>query len=215
MLYLINFKTYEEGLGVRGIKLANFIAEVREKLNADIWAAPQFTDLKEISKIVPTLSQHIDPVTFGSHTGSILPASVKDAGVIGTLINHSERRLPLDKIEGIINISKQLGMKTICCVADIKEVMEIAKFSPDYIAYEDPELIGSGRSIAQEKPEAISKFVEVLKDINPEIIPLCGAGIATKQDVQSAKELGAKGVLVASAIVKAEDHKEALLNLIL
>ncbi len=215
MLYLINFKTYEEGLGVRGIKLANFIAEVREKLNADIWAAPQFTDLKEISKIVPTLSQHIDPVTFGSHTGSILPASVKDAGVIGTLINHSERRLPLDKIEGIINISKQLGMKTICCVADIKEVMEIAKFSPDYIAYEDPELIGSGRSISQEKPEAISKFVEVLKDINPEIIPLCGAGIATKQDVQSAKELGAKGVLVASAIVKAEDQKEALLNLIL
>ncbi|MCK4730605.1 MAG: triose-phosphate isomerase [Candidatus Aenigmarchaeota archaeon] len=215
MLYLINFKTYEESLGIKGIKLANLIAEIREKLNADIWAVPQFTDLKEISKIVPTLSQHIDSVLFGSHTGSILPASVKDAGVMGTLINHSERRLSLDKIEGIITVSKQLGIKTVCCAADIKEVMDIAKFSPDYIAYEDPELIGSGRSIAQEKPEAISKFVEVLNEINPEIIPLCGAGIATKQDVQIAQELGAKGVLVASAIVKAEDQREALLNLVL
>lgn len=215
MLYLINFKTYEEGLGDKGIKLANYIAEVREKLNADIWAAPQFTDLKEISKIAPTLSQHIDPVSFGSHTGSVLPASVKDAGAMGTLINHSERRLSLDKIEGIINVSKQLGMKTVCCAADIKEVMEIAKFSPDYIAYEDPELIGSGRSIAQEKPEAISKFVEVLGELNSNIIPLCGAGISNKQDVKSAMDLGAKGVLVASAIVKAEDQREALLNLVL
>ncbi|RLJ00798.1 MAG: triose-phosphate isomerase [Candidatus Aenigmatarchaeota archaeon] len=215
MLYLINFKTYEEGLGDKGIKLANSIADVRKKLNADIWAAPQFTDLKEISKITPIVSQHIDPVSFGSHTGSVLPASVKDAGAMGTLINHSERRLPMDKIEGIINASKLSGLKTVCCAADIKEVMEIAKFSPDYIAYEDPELIGSGRSIAQEKPEAISKFVEVLKDLNPEIVPLCGAGIATKQDVQIAQELGAKGVLVASAIVKAEDQREALLNLVL
>ena len=61
MLYLINFKTYEEGLGDKGIKLANYIADVREKLSADIWAAPQFTDLKEISKIVKHLSSMSQP----------------------------------------------------------------------------------------------------------------------------------------------------------
>lgn len=215
MLYIINFKTYEKGTGINSIKLANIISDVREKLKADIWAAPQLTDLKEVAKITPALAQHIDPISFGSHTGSILPESVKEAGAIGTLINHSERKLNLEEIESCINLAKQSGLKTVCCAADIKEVIEISKFNPDYIAYEDPELIGSGKSISKEKPELVLKFVEVLKELNKNIIPLCGAGISNKKDVKSAQELGAKGVLVASAVVKAEDQREALLNLIL
>jgi len=57
--------------------------------------------------------------------------------------------------------------------------------------------------------------VEIVRDINKEIVPLCGAGISNKEDVEAAKKLGVKGVLVASAIVKAENQREALLNLIL
>jgi triosephosphate isomerase len=76
-------------------------------------------------------------------------------------------------------------------------------------------LIGSGKSITQYKPELIERFVEVIKDMNSEIIPLCGAGISSSKDVQAAKELGTQGVLVASAVVKAENQREALLNLIL
>jgi triosephosphate isomerase len=215
MLYIINFKTYQQSTGVGAIKLAEIIKELREKLNADIIAAPQFTDLEKISKITLTIAQHIDSIPYGSHTGYILPYSVKEAGVMGTLINHSERKLSLDKIESCVSIARTLKLKTICCAGDLKEVMEIAKYSPDYIAFEDPELIGSGKSITQYKPELIERFVEVIKDMNSEIIPLCGAGISSSKDVQAAKELGTQGVLVASAVVKAENQREALLNLIL
>ena len=37
------------------------------------------------------------------------------------------------------------------------------------------------------------------------IIPLCGAGIVSGEDVKKAIELGTRGVLVASSIVKSKD----------
>ena len=214
MLYIINFKTYKKSSGTNAVKLANIISDIREKSKAEIWAAPQFTDLKEVVGIVPTLSQHIDPISFGSHTGSVLPQGVKEAGVTGTLINHSEKKLSLVEIESCINLAKQLNLKTVCCGGDIKEIIEISKFNPDYIAFEDPELIGTGKPISKEKPEMVSRFVEVLKELNPNIIPLCGAGVSKKEDVKEAQKLGVKGVLVASAVVKAKNQREALLNLV-
>ncbi len=214
MLYVINFKTYEQATGTNSIRLANIISEIKNKLEADILASPQIADLEKISKITPSLAQHVDPINYGSHTGHVLSQSIKEAGAQGSLINHSERKLSLEKIKSCIDKLKSLEMKSICCAGDLKEAMEIAKFAPDYIAYEDPELIGSGKSISKYKPDNIERFVSVLKDINSEIIPLCGAGISTKDDVESSKKLGAKGVLVASAVVKVENQREALLNLI-
>ena len=215
MLYIINFKTYKESTGVSAIKLAEIIKEIRVEKEAEIFAVPQSTDLRAVAKITKTLSQHIDPILAGAHTGSILPEAVKDTGAIGTLINHAERKISFDKIEGCINIAKELGLKTICCAADLNEVLEISRFNPDYIAYEDPELIGSGKSILKEKPEIITKFVELLKELNLDIIPLCGAGVSKKEDVRIAEELGTKGVLLASGVVKAGNQREALLDLVI
>ena len=44
---------------------------------------------------------------------------------------------------------------------------------------------------------------------------LCGAGIHTGEDVKKSRELGAKGILVASGVVKAKDQRKALKELIL
>lgn len=215
MIYLINLKTYLKGTGANAMHLANIIAELREETNADIFPVVQSVDISETSKIVPVFSQHIDPISYGAQTGRILPQAVRSAGAIGTLINHSERRLPLDAIRAAVSLAKQCGLKTVCCVANIHEVMAVAKFGPDYMAFEDPELIGTGRSVSKTKPELVSRFVEVLGEIAPSVCPLCGAGITCRDDVVAAKELGAKGVLVASAVVNATDQREALRNLIL
>lgn len=215
MYYIINFKTYSKGTGQSALRLANIIAEVAEKRKVEIIPAVQPTDLKEICKITPAIAQAIDPVPYGAHTGLILPQAVRDAGAIGTLINHSERRLSLKEIESCIYFARHAGIKTMVCASDIKEAMDISRLSPNYMAFEDPELIGTGRSVSKTKPELVSRFVEILKDLSPSVIPLCGAGITNHEDVLAARELGTKGVLVASAVVNAEDQKEALENLII
>jgi triosephosphate isomerase len=44
--------------------------------------------------------------------------------------------------------------------------------------------------------------------------PLCGAGVNSREDVEKAGELGCKGVLVSSAVMKAEDPREVLEGMI-
>jgi triosephosphate isomerase len=54
----------------------------------------------------------------------------------------------------------------------------------------------------------------VTKDISPQTFVLCGAGIKSENDVRRAMELGAKGILVASGVVKAKDIEKSMENLI-
>jgi triosephosphate isomerase len=56
--------------------------------------------------------------------------------------------------------------------------------------------------------------VKLLEKINPKIIPLCGAGISTGEDVRAAIQLGAKGVLVASAVTLANNPKKVLEDMV-
>jgi len=80
------------------------------------------------------------------------------------------------------------------------------------IAVEPPELIGTGISVSKAKPEVVSGSVELVKQINPDVIVLCGAGITTGEDVAAALRLGTEGVLVASGIVKAQNPYKVLLK---
>ena len=56
--------------------------------------------------------------------------------------------------------------------------------------------------------------VEEIHKINKNISVLCGAGISTGEDMKAALDLGAQGVLLASGIIKAENQKEALIDLV-
>ena len=209
-LILINFKCYKTG--VEALKLAKSCDLISKKYEIKIAVAPQFVDIYRISKEIeiPVFSQHVDPIEVGAFTGHVSIRAIKEAGAIGTLINHSERRLGLDEIEKCVNVAKKYGLRTACCSRDLRESEKIAHFDPDFIAYEDPALIGTGRPISKEKPETVREFVETVKNINPNIIPLCGAGISSGEDVKIALDLGCKGVLIASAVVKAEYPEKVL-----
>ena len=73
----------------------------------------------------------------------------------------------------------------------------------DFVAFEDPELIGTGISVSKAKPELVRRNIEAIRA--GMAIPLVGAGISTAEDVIASIALGAQGVLVASAVVKAKD----------
>ena len=153
-MVLINLKTYEQGTGKAALSLARKADAVARKTKANIVLAVQPTDLARIAGEVgiPVYAQHVDPVNPGSHTGSILPEAVKEAGARGTLINHSERNIPLESIGECVARCKELGLVTVCCADTPLKAGQIAKFLPDFIAIEPPELIGGKVSVSTAKP---------------------------------------------------------------
>ncbi|MHA1379837.1 MAG: triose-phosphate isomerase [Candidatus Helarchaeota archaeon] len=215
-IILLNYKTYSQAIGENAVKISKIVDNIINKKKVNIIIAPQFADIYRIGKEtrVPIYSQHIDPITPGSHTGHILPESVKDAGAVGTLLNHSERQISEEIIKKSIDFAKKIGLKTCVCAPSPEKSAILAKFNPDYIAFELPELIGSGVSISTTEPKLVKSSVKMILDANPNVIPLCGAGISTGEDVYSALKLGTKGVLLASAFVKATDPKEKLKELV-
>jgi triosephosphate isomerase len=215
-LILINFKTYIEGTGERAVALAKYAEEVSEEYGVTIAVAPQFADLFRVSQEVsiPVFAQHIDAVEPGSHTGSILPESIKESGAIGTLVNHSERRLTIADIEFCVTKARNLGLITVVCSNNVKTSEAVATFHPEFVAIEPPELIGSGIPVSRADPEIVRNSVNAVKRISRDVKVLCGAGISKGEDVRAAIELGTSGVLLASGVVKAKDQKKAIEELV-
>ena len=98
-------------------------------------------------------------------------------------------------------------MVSVVCARTPSEVADFAGFSPDFVAIEPPELIGSGVAVSTSKPEIITDSIKAALSTNPEVKVVCGAGIVDGKDVEAAIKLGSCGVLVASGIVKSQDWK--------
>lgn len=219
---MINFKTYNEASGKDAIALAKICKEVnaklqKEKKNASVSICPQASDIYACSQNtnnnVPVLAQHVNTELPGGHTGKITIKSLKENGAIGSLINHSENRIPFEQIAQTIALLQEAKMTAIVCVKNVSEAKKIAKLNPDAIAIEPPKLIGGDISVTSADPNIIIKSVEAVHKINSEIPVLCGAGVKNKKDVAKAIELGAAGVLIASGVTKAKNKKKAVEDL--
>jgi triosephosphate isomerase len=215
-IVIINFKTYEEGSGERAVELARACAEVSKATGAEIIVAPQAADIFRVSSSVdmPVIAQAVDGVEGGQNTGKISPENMKEAGASGTLVNHSECRKNLYEIGKILEICRKLDLVAICCADTPTNAEHIARLSPDFIAIEPPELIGTGVSVSTAQPEIITRTLERVHDIDTNIPVLCGAGITNHEDVKKALELGTVGVLVSSAVVKSKDQRGQLEKLL-
>lgn len=203
-IYLINLKAYSSATGKNSERIASASKSFKEK----IWVVPQTADIVRISRICTTLAQHVD-LACGSNTGFISVDSIKCAGAFGSILNHSEHRLPLDVIKKTVSLLKKNKLKSVVCCPSVSSAKKISELKPDFIAIEPPELIGTGVSVTKANPKIISN---VVKNVNVPV--LCGAGISSSEDVLAAKRLGAVGVLVASAVAKAKSPSVALRKLI-
>ncbi|MEM4311384.1 MAG: triose-phosphate isomerase [Nitrososphaerales archaeon] len=214
-ILVVNYKNYPEILGRKGVELANICQEVSEELKVNIAIAPPTPFLNTISKEVniPVFAQHVDASPLGNTTGYITAEMIKEAGALGSLINHSEHRLKRDSIKKTLDRLKANGLYSIVCARDPKEVGSLAKLKPNLLAIEPPELIGTGIAVSKAKPEVITLSIERAKRSDREAKVICGAGISTKEDVEKALSLGSLGVLVSSSIVKAKDWKKSVREL--
>ena len=210
-MFVINCKNYEEIAGDKIIKFVKIAEKISKKYKVKIAISPpQHLVGLVANRSIPILAQHIDVSKVGSTTGFIIPELLKKSKVKGSLINHSEHRITSKEIEKLVLKLKKLKMISILCVKDIAEVKKYVKLNPDYIAIEPPELIGSGKAVSKEKPELIAKAASIVNNSKNKTKLLCGAGIVSGEDVAKAIELGSKGILVASGIIKAKDWNKVI-----
>ena len=212
-MFIINCKNYEEVSGKKIRRLVKTVEKVSKKYNVRIVLAPPqhlVGLVTEMDSSVMILAQHVDDSVVGSTTGFVVPELLKKSKVGGSIINHSEHRIPSNMIQRLVSRLKELKMISVLCVKNTAEVKRYAKFDADYIAIEPPELIGSGKAISKQRPELITRAASILKDTKSRSKLLCGAGIVSGADVAKAVELGSVGILVASGIVKAENWEKII-----
>ena len=135
---------------------------------------------------------------------------MKKLGCQGSLINHSEYRLPLEIIKKTVEACKKRKLTTIVCATTLNKIKKVALFKSDYIAYEPQKFIGGNISVTEAKPEVIVKAVQLVKKLSKKTKVLVGAGVHSSEDVGQALLLGASGVLIGHALPKAKDPKKFL-----
>jgi triosephosphate isomerase (TIM) len=215
-MIFVNYKAYEEGTGQRAIALTKILEEVAHETQVKIIPVVQIIDAEMVvaSTALEVWIQHVDPVTYGAHTGWTLPEEAAKIGVSGVFLNHSEHKFDsFDNLRAANEKAMGANLKTLIFATDIPELNKICSLAPTYVAYEPAELVGSTTvSVAQAKPEIISQAGEISRGFGLPLI--VGAGIHSTFDVKKSVELGAVGVAVATNIVKAVDPKHELLSLV-
>jgi triosephosphate isomerase len=206
----INFKTYLQGTGANAINLAQICEQASQEKKIEIIPIVQVADIYPVKQSVsiPVWVQHVDPALPGKTTGFVTLESVAQAGASGVLLNHSEHQIPPGTIKQVL--ARAENLQTMVAAKTLGQLERLVKLKPDYIAYEIADLIGGKVSITDASPKSIEKALKIAGEV-PLIV---GAGVNKAEDLAKAQKLGAKGVLIASAVVLAEDPKGNLLELL-
>ncbi|MBI5223210.1 triose-phosphate isomerase [Candidatus Micrarchaeota archaeon] len=212
-MIVLNLKTYPPSIE-RSLFFTDVAREVVAETGVRIVICPPSPFLRDAAdRFSDVFAQHCDGDPPGAFTGSVPADLLRFVRVKGSILNHSEKRLPRPVLLLAMNNLHRCGLESLVCAPTPMEMRDLASFSPTYLAVEPPELISSGISVSKVKPDVISNSVRAVEEINSRITVLCGAGVSDKTDVVKALELGAKGVLLSSAFVKSADPKSFLSDL--
>jgi triosephosphate isomerase (TIM) len=211
-MILINFKIYKETFGEGAVRLAKIVREVSDKYKIRIVITAPALDAVRIKQETgaEVWLQSIDEYGNGKHTGWVSMEQAMALGINGSLLNHSEHKIPKGTVLKVLK-SRPQGFEIVLCMASTGQIEKWGvKAKPDYILYEPPELIASeDKSVASEEPKVIKNAVELCKGI-----PLMvGAGIKEKSDVEVSLKMGAKAVGLSSAYVLSQNPRELLESL--
>ena len=187
------------------LRLVKVIYRTAARLDVDVIITPQYSDIRllaENTERVFIFAQHMDPLPVGRGLGSVLPEALKAAGTVGVMLNHAEKPLSMDVIRQTIRRADEVGLATIVCADTAEELAEIAKMSPNLLVAEPTALIGTGQT---SDASYVTETIRLVKEIDPRIMVLQGAGISSGKDVDRVIRLGAQGTGSTSGIIKAAD----------
>lgn len=215
-MIVINAKNYETGVGKALLSTLSSIQSVQEISKKRFCVAVNSIDLsmacEHFAHTLDIFAQHCDNATMGASTGKIIPEYLKQIGVKGVILNHSENRfLNTDILIQTISCAKGVGLEVIVCAESVPEGSFFSQNSlADWIAVEPPELIGGEISVSSARPEIIDESIATIGSKKV----LIGAGIKNAQDIAIVTEKGGMGVLLSSGIMKSSNIISALKGLL-
>jgi triosephosphate isomerase len=207
-------------IGLKGYRWGTAAVELAveaDRLAADLGISvvynPQAVDIPAVAAATSRIlvfAQHMDPVAPGRGVGAVLAEALRDAGAVGTLLNHSEKALSLGVLAKTIERAQSVGLFTLVFADSPAEAAALAHLGPDIILAEPPELIATGVSAGNVMASFVSETVAAVKAIDPEILVMSGAGVNGPDDVERMIRLGLDGTGSSSGILKAPDPVAAM-----
>lgn len=183
------------------VELAKAADAAAERYDVDIIFTTPLIELRRVKDAthrIHVFAPHMDPLHPGRGLADVLPESLKAAGAEGVMLNHCEKPLTIAQLKATIQRADEVGLATIVCADSIAEASAIAQLCPNIIVAEPSELIGTGKASDKEYVEASTRAV---KEVNPDILVLQGAGIKCYDDVYRNIYAGADATGSSSGIV--------------
>ncbi len=210
MYFFINFKSYKESTGINA---QNLLKGIQSNFHNSEEIIPVLNPLDSMIPVpIKKFIQHADPLESGPFTGHIPVDLLSQYGYSGILLNHSEHRISEKQIAETIRLARKYELKTLLCAENLEEIKKFLVYEPNFIAYEPPNLIGGDISVSTAQPDIIMNASSVIGDRS---IFIVGAGIKNRRDVELSLNYGAKGILVASGIVKSKDPIAAIKEMLI
>ena len=228
MLIAGNWKMYKTPADTRV-----FCAALRARLygfeGADVIVCPPYTSLHEALGIlaateVAVFAQNAHWATEGAYTGEVSPWMLKEMGVGGTIIAHSERRQLFHetdessalRIEG----SLDAGLHVIACVGEteherdagatesvltrqvtaIRTVVAEENLERLAIAYEPVWAVGTGRPATPEQAEHAHELIKEMLDVPV----LYGGSVTPENAAELLAQPNVDGALIGGASLDVE-----------
>jgi triosephosphate isomerase len=197
-------KSYLFGDAVLDLALA--ADEAAKKYDVDIIFTTPVADIRRVAQATERIfvfAPHMDPIRPGRGLADTLPESLTAAGAKGVMLNHCEKPLSLTALAQTIRRADEVGLATIVCTDTAAESAAVAELRPNIIVAEPTELIGTGKT---SDLDYVNASIRTVKQIDPEILVLQGAGISCGKDVYRVIRAGAEATGSSSGVVKARDR---------
>ncbi|WP_084648230.1 triose-phosphate isomerase [Acidipropionibacterium thoenii] len=209
---IINPKAYL--YGDQALELAQLADGLSQDFGVDIMFTVQHADIRLVSEQTERLivtAQHMDPINPGRGMGHILPESLVAAGARAVVLNHAEHPLTLAELDAALMRAREVGLATVVCADSIAQCRVVAQLGPDVMICEPSSNIGTGSLTTD---DYIRDSTAAVKEVNPAIMVLQGAGVSTGEDVARVLALGADASGGTSGIVCAPDWRSTISDML-
>lgn len=199
----VNAKSFMWGKELE--KVAEYCEKIAVEKGITITMNVSPVDIFRISKIAKHVlinAQAVDGIERGNAMGANLPEALKEAGADGVIINHAAHPMTLNQVVRSIRRCQEVGLYTFVCADSVDEALMIATLHPTGIICEQTKLIGTGIIASDDYLVGTTKAI---KDYDPNIIVMQGAGIKNGDDIYHNIKCGSESGGGASGIFLSED----------